>query len=154
NSWQSIIKQPKRGAMPIVHFRGVAVVVGDKGSLRATEILFPQTDGQPRDGKTRPVDTQAEPAQSINVFTHADKPFARRHYAGALIIGADGSTSYRRFTNRRVDVQDGSGEGALMPTPSTPDAPLLPIPPLDDIIIDPDNPGNPKNKKLPLIDDR
>jgi len=111
-----------------VHFRGVALLVSRKHSGVATEVLFPRADTTPVDGKKGSVDNPADPANPIEVLQHADGSVANKHFAGALLVAADGTTSYRRLMNRRVDRKNGGGIG-------TPIGSSFIMPPLDEIVV-------------------
>ena len=115
--------------MPIVvHFRGVGVLVSKKASGVATEVLFPRADVKPVDGTTLHVHNPADPSHDIEVLRHADGSVANKHFAGALLVAADGTTSYHLLMNRRVDRKGGGGIGASM-------GPAVILPPLDDIVV-------------------
>jgi hypothetical protein len=98
-----------------IHFRGVAVFVAN--SSRAMEVLFPNALRKPPDGWENeeifdPKDTPPEGRRRyslMNLMRHADRSPAIPHFAGALIIGADGNSTYRNLSGRRVQIGDANG---------------------------------------------
>jgi hypothetical protein len=113
-----------------IHFRGVAVFAskGDK----VTEVIFPnaETVDSPPEGRREKV-KDANGNVITEVMFHADGTPAPRHFAGALIIGRNQVSTYRKLLHRRIEIGTGSGaqiKGALKKE----------IPPLYDVITHPD----------------
>ena len=86
-----------------LHFRGVGVIVMKDNLI--TEILFPNGEKEPPEGKTEKVKNKRKHVRAV-LMDHADETPAPRHEAGALVVGSDG-TRYHRLAGRVVKIGQG-----------------------------------------------
>lgn len=114
-----------------IHFRGVALFASKGNHIR--EVLFPNAEtSPPPEGVKKKVKDENENVVA-EVMSHADHTPAPKHYAGALLAGPNGGTSYRKLLHRHVVIGDVNGAGADINGALRTD-----LPPLVDVITIPE----------------
>jgi len=114
-----------------IHIRGVGVYVANSSTGGVTEILFPQAERNPPDGKDHGSPLPGLPRR----MEHADKSKANEHFAGALVMRGHHKKQFD-LNGRRVQLSEESGGGQAGGAASIEGDFLEMVPPLADIIGD------------------